>query len=117
MLNRSGSRLSRNEDQVPGRDAVVVLGADFWHHEFAGDPGVVGRTIRLNGAPFTVIGVAPDSFSGLLIFGHPDFYMPLAMARTFSTDLEKNFFEDRDDRELSVKARLRSSTTIVASAQ
>ena len=110
---RLGRGFRDNEDQVPGRDAVVVLGADFWHHEFAGDPGVVGRTIRLNGAPFTVIGVAPDSFSGLLIFGHPDFYMPLAMARTFSTNLEKNFFEDRDDRELSVKARLRSSTTIV----
>jgi len=109
---RLGRGFRDDEDQVPGRDAVVVLGADFWHHEFAGDPGVVGRTVRLNGAPFTVIGVAPDSFSGLLIFGHPDFYMPLAMARTFSTNLEKNFFEDRDDRELSVKARLQPGTTI-----
>jgi predicted permease len=97
---------------VPGRDAVVVLGADFWHHEFAADPGVVGRTVRLNGTPFTVIGVAPDSFPGLLTFGHPDFYMPLAMARTFSTNIEKNFFEDRDDRELKVKARLLPSATL-----
>ena len=101
-----------DEDQVPGRDAVVVLGADFWRHEFAGDPGIVSKTVRLNGAPFTVIGVAPDSFPGLLTFGHPDFYMPLAMARTFSTDIEKNFFEDRDDRELNVKARLQPGTTL-----
>jgi predicted permease len=101
-----------DEDRVPGRDAVVVLGADFWHHEFAADPSVVGRTVRLNGAPFTVIGVAPDSFPGLLTFGHPDFYMPLAMARTFSTNIEKNFFEDRDDRELKVKARLLPSATL-----
>ena len=109
---RLGRGFREDEDQVPGRDAVVVLGADFWQHEFAADPGVVGRTVRLNGTPFTVIGVAPDSFSGLLTFGHPDFYMPLAMARTFSTNIEKNFFEDRDDRELNVKARLQSGTAL-----
>src|SRR5271163_4132241 len=103
---RLGRGFREEEDQVPGRDAVVVLGADFWRHEFAGDPGVVGKTVRLNGAPFTVIGVAPDSFPGLLVFGHPDLYVPLAMAPVFSTDLRKNFFEDRDDRELIVKARL-----------
>jgi predicted permease len=107
-----GRSFRDDEDRVPGRDAVVVLGADFWHHEFAADPGVVGRTVRLNGTPFTVIGVAPDSFPGLLTFGHPDFYMPLAMARTFSTNIEKNFFEDRDDRELKVKARLLPSATL-----
>src|SRR5580658_9211121 len=107
-----GRSFRDDEDRVPGRDAVVVLGADFWHHEFAADPGVVGRTVRLNGTPFTVIGVAPDSFPGLLTFGHPDFYMPLAMARTFSTNIEKNFFEDRDDRELNVKARLQPGTAL-----
>jgi len=100
------------EDQVPGRDPVVVLGADFWKHEFTGDPSVVGRKIRLNGAEFTVIGVAPESFPGLLTFGHPDFYAPLAMARVFTTNLEKNFFEDRDDRELTIKARLQHGVTL-----
>ena len=48
----------------------------------------------------------------MLTFGHPDFYMPLAMARVFSTNLQKNFFEDRDDRELNVKARLKPGTTL-----
>jgi predicted permease len=109
---RLGRGFREDEDQVPGRDAVMVLGPDFWRHEFAGDPTVVGRIVRLNGTPFTVIGVAPDSFPGLLMFGHPDFYMPLAMARTFSTDIEKNFFEDRDDRELNVKARLKLDTSL-----
>jgi predicted permease len=109
---RLGRGFREDEDQVPGRDAVMVLGPDFWHHEFAADPAVVGRTVRLNGTPFTIIGVAPDSFPGLLTFGHPDFYMPLAMARTFSTDIEKNFLEDRDDRELNVKARLQPGTTL-----
>jgi predicted permease len=109
---RLGRGFREDEDQVPGRDAVVVLGPNFWKHEFASDASVLGRTIRLNGMEFTVIGVAPETFPGMLVFGRPDFYMPLAMARVFSTNLQKNFFEDRDDRELNVKARLKPGTTL-----
>ncbi len=100
-----------DEDQVPGRDAVVVLSADFWKREFAGDPSVVGRIVRLNGKEFTVVGVLPETFTGLYIFDRPDFYMPLAMAGTFSTDPQKDFFVDRDDRELMIRARLKPGTT------
>jgi predicted permease len=109
---RLGRGFREDEDQVPGRNPVVVLGADFWRHEFASDESVLGKTILLNGTKFTVIGVAPDSFPGMSTFGHPDFYMPLAMARVFSTNIQKNFFEDRDDRELSVKARLKPGATL-----
>ena len=109
---RLGRGFRVDEDQVPGRNAVVVLGPDFWRHEFAGDPDVVGKAIRLNGTVFTVIGVAPDSFPGLLVFGHPDLYVPLAMAPVFSTTLGKNFFEDRNDRELTVKARLKTGVSL-----
>jgi predicted permease len=101
-----------DEDMVPGRDAVVVLGPAFWKHEFASDPAVLGKKVRLNGSEFTVIGVAPETFPGMMIFGVPDFYMPLAMARVFSTDRQKNFFEDRDDRELLVRARLKPGVTV-----
>jgi macrolide transport system ATP-binding/permease protein len=109
---RLGRGFRADEDQVPGRNPVVVLGPDFWRHEFASDQSVVGRTIRLNGAEFTVIGVAPDNFPGMLTFGLPDFYIPLSMARVLTTDMQKNFFEDRDDRELHVKARLKPGTTL-----
>ena len=107
-----GRGFREDEDAVPGRDAVVVLGPDFWKREFAGDPSVVGKVIRLNGTNFTVIGVAPETFPGMLIFVRPDFYMPLAMARTFSTNPQKDFFVDRDDRELTVRARLKPGTTL-----
>lgn len=83
---RLGRGFREDEDRVPGRDAVAVLGPDFWKQEFASDPSVVGRTIRLNGREFTVIGVAPDTFPGLQIFQRPDFYMPLGMARVFSSN-------------------------------
>ena len=107
---RVGRGFREDEGQVPGRDAVVVLGPDFWKHEFGSDASVLGRKVRLNGREFTVIGVAPETFSGMQIWEHPDFYVPLAMARVFST--KSNFFEGRDDRELNVKARLKPGTTL-----
>ena len=107
-----GRSFRLEEDQVPGRDAVVVLSPEFWRREFGGDPAVINRHVRLNGVEFTVIGVAPEKFPGMQIFDRPDFYIPLAMAPVFSTDLQKNFFEDRDDRELNVKARLKPGATL-----
>jgi putative ABC transport system permease protein len=101
-----------DEDAVPGRDAVMVLGRSFWKHEFASDPGVIGRKVRLNGAEFTVIGVVPETFPGMMIFGEPDFYVPLAMAKVFSTDVQRNFFEDREDRELAVRGRLKPGVSV-----
>jgi predicted permease len=109
---RLGRGFREDEDRVPGRAAVVVLGAAFWRQEFAGDPSVLGRQVRLNGVDFTVIGVAREGFPGMDVFGHPDFYMPLAMARVFSTNREKNFFEDRNDRELNISARLKPGATL-----
>lgn len=107
-----GRAFRDEEDQVPGRDAVVVLGHGFWKRELASDPKVLGSTLRLNGTDFTVIGVAPESFPGLMIFGRPDLYVPLAMAGVVSTNPAKDFFGDRDARELSVKGRLKPGATI-----
>ena len=101
-----------DEDVVPGRDAVMVLGRSFWKHEFESDPNVIGRKVRLNGAEFTVIGVVPETFPGMMIFGEPDFYMPLAMAKVFLTDVQRNFFEDRADRELAVRGRLKPGVSV-----
>jgi len=107
-----GRGFRSDEDEVPGRDAVVVVGHDCWKREFASNPAVVGSVIRLNGIDFTVIGVAPESFPGMQVFVRPDFFIPLAMARMFATNPNRNFFEDRDDRQLSLKARLKAGTTL-----
>jgi macrolide transport system ATP-binding/permease protein len=111
---RIGRGFRSDEDVVPGRDAVVVLGPKLWKQEFASAVSVVGRTIRLNGTDFTVVGVAPESFPGMQNFWRPDFYIPLAMARTFSTNPQKDFFTDREGRELTVWARLKPATTLEA---
>src|SRR5262249_32462108 len=101
-----------DEDAVPGRDAVAVLSANFWKNEFSSDPFVVGRSVRLNGKDFTVIGVLPESFTGLYIFDRPDIYIPLSMAGVASTNPQKNFFLDRDDRELVVRGRLKQDASL-----
>lgn len=53
------------EDRVPQRNYVAVLGHDLWRSWFASSPHVVGETLTINGAPFTIIGVAPPAFKGL----------------------------------------------------
>src|SRR5262249_41126959 len=55
-------RAFRTEDDAPGHDKVVVLSQPFWQRIFGGATDAVGRTIQLNGEPYTVIGVAPAGF-------------------------------------------------------
>lgn len=69
------------EDTVDDRDAVVVLNHGFWTREFNADPNIVGKQIKLNGTSFTVIGVAPATFRGIVAAGSPnDVWVPLAMS-------------------------------------
>lgn len=60
-----GPRLGRAilaEDEQPGRDQVLVLSHAFWVQHFAADPRIIGRVLRLDDAPLTVIGVMPADF-------------------------------------------------------
>ncbi|MEW5926512.1 MAG: ABC transporter permease [Gemmatimonadota bacterium] len=49
-------------DEVEGAPAVLVIGHDEWRRDFGADRGIVGREVRLDGAPFTVVGVMPEGF-------------------------------------------------------
>src|SRR5215510_3974581 len=68
-----------DEDEVPLRDAVMVLDHDEWQQRFAGDPTIVDRHLRVGGVDFTVIGVAPKGFTSIDHDLHPAFYIPLAI--------------------------------------
>ena len=70
-----------DEDEVEGRDAVVILSHDLWKEEFGGRASVIGEHVRLNGTEFTIIGVAPESFTGIDPFLRPGLFVPIAMAR------------------------------------
>ncbi|SPE34857.1 conserved membrane hypothetical protein [Candidatus Sulfopaludibacter sp. SbA3] len=59
-------RLLNEDDAKPGAQPVAVLGWDYWRNRFGGDPGIVMQTIRLNGRPVQVVGIAQSQFGGLL---------------------------------------------------
>src|ERR1700733_2610953 len=101
-----------DEDQVPGRDPVVVLSHTFWEQEFAADRGVLGRTVEMNGIRFTVIGVLPAGFTGLDQWVRPEFYVPIMMWPRLEAGSE-NSFDRRDARTLAVKGRLKPGVSIV----
>jgi predicted permease len=96
------------EDQVPGRDAVVVLGHTMWEQEFGSDRAVLGRSLRINGNPFTVIGVAPPDFTGMDQVVRNDFFVPLMMSPRLISDPKAASLEARDARNLEIKGRLTS---------
>lgn len=80
LTPRAGRFFSVDEDRVPGRDAVAILSYDFWRTRFAEDPALVGTTVPINGTPFTVIGIAPEHFHGIVAGLEPNaVWIPTAM--------------------------------------
>lgn len=65
------------DERGPNSAPDLVLTWAYWHDRFHEDAGVVGRTVRLGKEPFTIIGVAPKGFYGTLLFGSPQFFMPI----------------------------------------
>jgi predicted permease len=76
------------EDDVTGNpNALVVLGHSFWQRRLDSDLAIVGKTLQLNGTNFTVAGVAPSGFAGLLVAVEPDFWAPLTTVEQFTHDV------------------------------
>src|SRR5262249_15979305 len=68
------------DDRGSGSDPIAVLGYETWQARFAGDPAVVGRGVRINGHPFTIVGVAPRGFHGTRLLGYwAEMWVPLMM--------------------------------------
>ena len=72
-----GRGFRAEEDSVAGRDPVVVISFHMWDRDFARDPSVLGRKIRVNGSDFTIIGIAPENLTGPEAFVAPEIYMPM----------------------------------------
>ena len=97
------------EDVAEGRDAVVVLGHDMWMSVFDGNPSAVGSRIRLNGVDLTIVGVAPEHFTGLENMVRPALYVPFAMSPRLSVT---NRLHDRAPRWLTVGGRLKTGVSM-----
>ena len=107
-----GRAFRPDEDAIPGRDAVIVLGHDFWRQQFGGDASVLGRTIRLNNVEFTIVGVAPEGFTGLEQHSRFEFFAPLMMWPRLITESAVDPLESRGFRRLTVKSRLAPGVTL-----
>ncbi len=67
------------EDETQGSHPVVVVSHGLWQRRLGGDPSAVGKTLRLSGVEYDVIGVAPEAFSGTIPGLAPEFWAPTAM--------------------------------------
>jgi putative ABC transport system permease protein len=94
-----GRPFTADEERLGADIRVAVISHQLWERGGA-DPGILGRSIRVNGEPFTVVGVAPKGFTGTSIPG-PDVWVPLGA---------------REAHELAVVGRLRAGAAIETAA-
>jgi predicted permease len=73
-----GRLLQRADDDHPGASQAAVLSWSAWKSQFDADPNIVGKTIRINKQPYTIVGVTPEGFYGTEKFLQPDIFVPLA---------------------------------------
>src|SRR5262249_28309920 len=69
-------RLISEADDKRGAPGAVVLGSAYWRHRFGSDPSIIGKTISVDGSPFTIVGVIPSSFNGTMAPFVPEVWIP-----------------------------------------
>lgn len=100
-----GRTISPDDDQLSTPRYVAVLNHSFWQKSLGSDPAIVGKVMIFNGTAFTVVGVAPAGFSGLMVGTTPDFWAPLATASRFIHDADR--MTNLDSYWLTVAGRLK----------
>ena len=86
-----GRLLTRDDDGAPGANPVVVLGYGTWQRRFGSDPSVVGKSVRISGTPYQVVGVAEPGFNGESAMGVVDLFIPISMAGKLMPDVGPMF--------------------------
>ncbi len=101
---QTGRLLSPSDDATIGTSPVAVLSHDFWVRRFGAAKSIVNQNIRLDGLPFTVIGIAPEGFRGVLAGSSPDVYVPISMWTVLNPGRE--FYDKPDNQFLTIIGRL-----------
>jgi len=91
------------------KQRVIVLGYRLWQRHFGADPGIIGRTVRVSGKPFVVVGVAERGFHGLDLILDPQFWVPLGNVEDLVPSLPPRM--SRASHWLAVIARLKPGVT------
>lgn len=109
---RNGRTFNREESERMGAGNVLVLNHGFWQRRFGGSQSAIGAVVRLNGHPFTVIGVTPPEFRGTTGFFAPEAYLPVTGAGFLYPDFSKDLEQRRKYGPFAVIARLRPGVSI-----
>ena len=104
-----GRLLQRADDDHPGASEAAVLTYPAWKNYFGGDPDVVGKTVRINKHPYTVVGVTPDGFYGSLKFLQPDLFVPMANEESLDG---VSWLEDRHNKVVFPMLRIKDGITL-----
>jgi len=101
-------RMPGPADDDPAAPSTTVLSHTLWRRAFGADSSIIGRTILLNGSPFTVVGIADASFLGLEVLSPPDLWITVNVwPRVATGGLERLSIESRNWSWLTVVGRLR----------
>jgi predicted permease len=108
-----GRTFTTEENRAPGGDLVVILSHHFWQRRFAGDPNVLGQVLRLDGKPFTIVGVLAREFAGFNL-EIPDIWLPLVLrGEVHNWNITReDWVRKRSIEWLSVSGRLKPGRTM-----
>ena len=104
-----GRLLRRADDDHPGASEAAVLSWPTWKSDFGADPNVVGKTVRINKHPYTIVGVTPEGFQGTERFFESDVFVPLANEASLEGD---NWLEQRSNRHVWSIVRIKDRITL-----
>jgi predicted permease len=102
-----GRLIGPQDDQILDESRVAVLSHRYWRSELAGDPGVIGRTLIVNGEPLTIVGIAPAGFTGTDFGSQPQAFVPLTLWYLLR-DVPRDQAQNRFAFAFPIFARLRS---------
>ncbi|OLC81490.1 MAG: hypothetical protein AUH72_09290 [Acidobacteria bacterium 13_1_40CM_4_65_8] len=111
------------EDDAPGAPRVAMVSDRYWRRELGGSPNLEGRTLRIRGNSFTIIGVAPASFTGMIPILAPEMWIPVSsslevepvgMHDVTPSPSGTTRLERRGDRWMFLRGRLKPGKTIEA---
>jgi len=109
----AGRVFNPQDDRIPGGHPLAVLSYAYWNTRFHRDPKVVGNTVKVDGLPLTIIGVARSGFDGVDLGYSPRLWIPIAMKQQMTQGYFADYFnlENRRAFWLQVFARLRPGVT------